>query len=39
MNEVRDVIIQLHRDIGGAGGVPEDALTAGSDKDLSETPA
>ncbi|MFE8596001.1 lysophospholipid acyltransferase family protein [Archangium violaceum] len=39
MNEVRDVIIQLHRDIGGEGGVPQDALTAGSDDGLSETPA
>lgn len=34
MNQVRDIIIQLHRDIGGEGGVPEEALTPGSDKNL-----
>jgi 1-acyl-sn-glycerol-3-phosphate acyltransferase len=44
MKRVRDAIIQLHRDIGGAGGVPEDELAAGGDKALelagrSETPA
>ncbi|MCY1075245.1 lysophospholipid acyltransferase family protein [Archangium lansingense] len=39
MNEVRDIIIQLHRDIGGEGGVPLDSLPAGSDESLSETPA
>ncbi len=39
MNEVRDIIIQLHRDIGGEGGVPQDAHTAGGGESLSETPA
>ena len=43
MHQVRDVIIQLHRDIGGAGGVPEDAATGpGKNLDLagrSENPA
>ncbi len=34
MNEVRDVIIQLHRDIGGEGGAPQEALEAGSDKEF-----
>ena len=34
-----DIIIQLHRDIGGEGGVPQDSLPAGSDESLSETPA
>jgi 1-acyl-sn-glycerol-3-phosphate acyltransferase len=29
MNEVRDAIIQLHRDIGGAGGVPQEELAPG----------
>lgn len=44
MHQVRDAIIQLHRDIGGAGGVPEDTLASGSDTDSdapgrTETPA
>ncbi|PTL79073.1 1-acyl-sn-glycerol-3-phosphate acyltransferase [Vitiosangium sp. GDMCC 1.1324] len=44
VNQVRDAIIQLHRDIGGPGGVPQDELATGSDKDSnatdpSETPA
>jgi 1-acyl-sn-glycerol-3-phosphate acyltransferase len=34
MNQVRDVIIQLHRDIGGEGGVPEEVLTPGNDKNI-----
>jgi 1-acyl-sn-glycerol-3-phosphate acyltransferase len=43
MKQVRDVVIQLHRDIGGEGGVPEEALAAGDDKnvelaDRSESP-
>ena len=32
LNEVRDIIIQLHRDIGGAGGVPREELASGDDK-------
>lgn len=31
MLQVRDTIIQLHRDIGGAGGVPQGELAAGED--------
>lgn len=43
LHQVRDAIIQLHRDIGGAGGVPENELSSGSDTGSdtggSETPA
>ncbi|QRN95270.1 1-acyl-sn-glycerol-3-phosphate acyltransferase [Archangium violaceum] len=40
MNQVRDVIIQLHRDIGGEGGVPQESLASGNDKnvDLADRP-
>ena len=34
MHQVHDIIIQLHRDIGGAGGVPDDAVATGDGKSL-----
>lgn len=33
MHQVRDVIVQLHRDIGGAGGVPPEEMAPGSATD------